>query len=834
MSASRKSSVIERTTAVFESSKLASNVLLRRNSVKDTNQQYQQQGGQSPASPVTPSDQEVTFSMNPEDYELGTAIGYGSSATVYIAKYKPMNKIVAIKMIDRDMFERNQIDELRREIQIMSLSRHPNLLPVYGSFVNGSRLFIVTPFLSGGSCLDIMKTAYPHGLDEMSIATILKQALQGLEYLHKNGLIHRDVKAGNLLMDEDGLVRLADFGVSSSLMDTGERKGIRKTFVGTPCWMAPEVMEQSGYDYKADIWSFGITALELATGHAPFAKYPPIKVLMLTLQNDPPTLDREQTAHKYSKSFKDLIDCCLQKDPSKSKVLPRPTCEKLLTHAFFKQATKKRQHLVTDLLQNLPPITQRNHNRKTFQINQSDAKGISWDFSSLSEDDKDSPERTVGSDGSGSSAEEVLAAAANQHNQQQQQQYPRLAETLSSPSSSPITLQNLNKPIKSSPLVLDSILSSSPQQQSMPQLPIPQQPQQQGQGQGQPLSGATAMSQTPSASGSVGGEIRKGRFSVTESIPTDGAGAGSAGMSPGVSPGVSPGMTPPNMAPSPSLEGTERKTGRFAVQPVVDQQFAMPPLPQQSSMSDAQRPSRFTVTTSDANIAVGAQPVSDKRGRFEVSAMDKNVPVASIPLEKGSSSGSPNSSPSGSLSRASRFTTSVVNTSQSGNPSTPPGTTMVQGSADSLSVNERLDTILRQNDQQRTLLNELINIMARSGMNVSEAAKNAGLMAAAGPGAIPFPMTGAGAGSGSSAEGAGPSSQSQGQGIGSGGSAGAGAFAGASGAVNTSDITTDVLRENDALRRDNDTLRANQTLLQQQIAHLLQEMEAIKRQQQQQ
>ncbi|KAI8923060.1 kinase-like domain-containing protein [Entophlyctis helioformis] len=281
--------------------------------------------------------------------------GQGSSATVYTAVYKPLQKQVSIKVIDLDLFERNQIDELRREIQIMSLSKHVNLLPVYGSFVNGSKLFIVTPFLAGGSCLDIMKTSFKDGFDEHSIAVILKQALQGLDYLHKNGLIHRDVKAGNLLLDKDGLVQLADFGVSSSLMDSGDRRGLRKTFVGTPCWMAPEVMEQSGYDYKADIWSFGITAIELAYGHAPYAKFPPLKVLMLTLQNEPPTLDRDITKNKYSKAFKEMIDSCLKKDPAK-----RPTAEKLLQHAFFK-SVKKNSYLETSICASMVPITQRQH-----------------------------------------------------------------------------------------------------------------------------------------------------------------------------------------------------------------------------------------------------------------------------------------------------------------------------------------------------------------------------------------------------------------------------------------------------------------------------------------
>jgi len=370
----RKASFVERTSAAIEA-KFSPNML--RKSSSSVHSIVSSPAADKSSSNGGSSSDDVQYSMTVSDYEIGNPIGYGSSAVVYIAKYKPLNKNVAIKMIDLDMFERNQIDELRREIQIMNLCRHPNLLTVFGSFVNGSKLYIVTPYLSAGSCLNLMKYAYPDGFEELVIATILKQTLQGLDYLHKNKLIHRDVKAGNLLIDEDGLVRLGDFGVSSSLMETGERKGLRKTFVGTPCWMAPEVMEQSGYNYKADIWSFGITALELATGHAPFAKYPPIKVLMLTLQNEPPTLDRDQASHKFSKTFKEMIDSCLIKDPSK-----RPTSEKLLQHPFFKQA-KKKSYLVTTILHNVPPLTQITHIKnikKSPQPKVSHEKGISWDF----------------------------------------------------------------------------------------------------------------------------------------------------------------------------------------------------------------------------------------------------------------------------------------------------------------------------------------------------------------------------------------------------------------------------------------------------------------------
>lgn len=137
--------------------------------------------------------------------------------------------------------------------------------------------------------------------------------------------------------------------------------------------MAPEVMEQADYDYKADIWSFGITAIELATGHAPFAKHPPLKVLMMTLNNDPPTLSRETTTNRFSRVFKEMIDTCMSKDPTK-----RPSSEKLLQHPFFKQA-KKSEWLAKNLISDIPPIEDRpvkKFPQKTITSTSTDE----WDF----------------------------------------------------------------------------------------------------------------------------------------------------------------------------------------------------------------------------------------------------------------------------------------------------------------------------------------------------------------------------------------------------------------------------------------------------------------------
>ncbi|KAG4909570.1 hypothetical protein JHK87_055686 [Glycine soja] len=344
------------------------------------------------------------YSTNPADYKLLEEIGYGATATVYRAMYLPFNQLVAIKSLDLDRCNIN-LDDLRREAQTMSLIDHPNVVRAHCSFAVERSLWVVMPFMDQGSCLHLIKIALSHGFQEDAIGSILKETLKALHYLHRHGHIHRDVKAGNILLDTSGAVKLSDFGVATCLYDAVDRQRCRNTFVGTPCWALVKKLKRKkvfierkqyhgmGNPFpkgwhsgvrprclrirepvldqaithrwllrccnqlevaiipnvdRADIWSFGITALELAHGHAPFSKYPPMKVLLMTMQNAPPGLDDRDK--KFSKSFKEMVAMCLVKDQTK-----RPSAEKLLKHSFFKHA-KPPELSVKKLFADLPPL----------------------------------------------------------------------------------------------------------------------------------------------------------------------------------------------------------------------------------------------------------------------------------------------------------------------------------------------------------------------------------------------------------------------------------------------------------------------------------------------
>jgi len=256
---------------------------------------------------------------------------------------------VAVKVLDSDQIAWN---EMRRELVTLRSINHKNIVEVYSSFLNhgeegNEELWIVMPLLQAGSCLSLLKEKYPRGIkDPKLLATILRKVLYALAYLHDDMKVHRDIKAGNILLSEDGEVKIADFGVATNAV------GGCGTFVGTPCWMAPEVIERKGaYGTKADIWSFAITAMEIAHGHAPYARYKPLKVLVKTLRDPPPTCD-VYPDHKFSKlpsSFHRMLKQCLKKNPS-----DRPSAKKLISHSFFKNALDcayLKDHLISKTLE---------------------------------------------------------------------------------------------------------------------------------------------------------------------------------------------------------------------------------------------------------------------------------------------------------------------------------------------------------------------------------------------------------------------------------------------------------------------------------------------------
>ncbi|KAI9239172.1 MAG: Pkinase-domain-containing protein [Podila humilis] len=264
-------------------------------------------------------------------------VGRGAYGSVYKGVENATQQVVAIKVLNLDT-EEEDVSDIQREIATLSQLKNcdsQNITRYHGSFLNGTKLWIVMDYAAGGSIRSLLRMGK---IEEKCIAVIAREVLQALDYLHKHRIIHRDIKAANILLTDEGRVQLCDFGVAGQVTMNSLK---RNSFVGTPYWMAPEVIKEGQtYDYKADIWSFGITIYEIATGNPPFADQEPMRAVTLIPKSRPAQLEGD-----WSPAMKEFVALCLHEEPNE-----RPSAEDLLKTKWIKSTNKNSVVLLKDLV----------------------------------------------------------------------------------------------------------------------------------------------------------------------------------------------------------------------------------------------------------------------------------------------------------------------------------------------------------------------------------------------------------------------------------------------------------------------------------------------------
>ncbi|XP_028905800.1 serine/threonine-protein kinase 10 isoform X1 [Ornithorhynchus anatinus] len=268
-----------------------------------------------------------------EVWEIVGELGDGAFGKVYKAKNRETGDLAAAKVIETKSEE--ELEDYIVEIEILASCDHRYIVKLLGAFYYDGKLWIMIEFCPGGA-VDAIMLELDRGLTEPQIQVVCRQMLEALGYLHSKKIIHRDLKAGNVLLTSDGDVKLADFGVSAKNLKTLQK---RDSFIGTPYWMAPEVvmcetMKDTPYDYKADIWSLGITLIEMAQIEPPHHELNPMRVLLKIAKSEPPGLS---SPSKWSVEFRDFLKVALDKNPE-----TRPTATQLLEHPFVSTVTSNR------------------------------------------------------------------------------------------------------------------------------------------------------------------------------------------------------------------------------------------------------------------------------------------------------------------------------------------------------------------------------------------------------------------------------------------------------------------------------------------------------------